>query len=89
MEIYSNGIKQDLTLKYEFIEKGKKSLIIMSKENITNMNGMFFKCSSLSSLNLSNFNTNNVTDMSYMFSGLNENCDIITLDNHLLEELAH
>ena len=68
LEIYSNGIKQDLTLKYEFFEKGKKSLIIMSKENITNMNGMFFKCSSLTSLNLSNFNTNNVTNMSYMFN---------------------
>ena len=29
---------------------------------------MFSRCSSLKELNLSNFNTNNVTDMSYMFS---------------------
>ena len=28
---------------------------------------MFYYCSSLTSLNLSNFNTNNVIDMSYMF----------------------
>ena len=28
---------------------------------------MFSECSSLISLNLSNFNTNNVKDMSYMF----------------------
>ena len=28
---------------------------------------MFLDCSSLTSLNLSNFNTNNVKDMSYMF----------------------
>ena len=28
---------------------------------------MFSDCSSLTSLNLSNFNTNNVTDMRYMF----------------------
>ena len=28
---------------------------------------MFNKCSSLTSLNLSNFNTNNVIDMRYMF----------------------
>ena len=27
-----------------------------------------FLCSSLTSLNLSNFNTNNVTNMSYMFN---------------------
>ena len=30
---------------------------------------MFFRCFSLKKLNLSNFNTNNVTDMSGMFSG--------------------
>ena len=29
---------------------------------------MFSGCSSLKELNLSNFNTNNVTNMSYMFS---------------------
>ena len=29
---------------------------------------MFHKCSSLKELKLSNFNTNNVTNMSYMFS---------------------
>ena len=30
---------------------------------------MFCRCNSLIILNLSNFNTNNVTDMEYMFSG--------------------
>ena len=30
---------------------------------------MFYGCSSLKELNLSNFNTNNVTDMKYMFDG--------------------
>ena len=30
---------------------------------------MFSYCSSLKELNLSNFNTNNVTNMSFMFSG--------------------
>ena len=28
---------------------------------------MFYACSSLKELNISNFNTNNVTDMKYMF----------------------
>ena len=32
------------------------------------MSHMFSECSSLKELNLSNFNTNNVTDMSYMFA---------------------
>ena len=31
------------------------------------MSGMFSRCSSLKELNLSNFNTNNVTNMRYMF----------------------
>ena len=31
------------------------------------MSSMFYDCSSLTSLNLSNFNTNNVTNMSHMF----------------------
>ena len=31
------------------------------------MSSMFRGCSSLVELNLNNFNTNNVTDMSYMF----------------------
>ena len=45
---------------------------------------MFSKCSSLTSLNLSNFNTNNVKNMSGMFYRLNNSCDIITTDNKLL-----
>ena len=36
---------------------------------ISLMNRMFFGCFSLKKLNLSNFNTNNVTDMSEMFHG--------------------
>ena len=36
------------------------------------MTGMFYGCSSLKELNLSNFNTNNVTYMRYMFSGCSD-----------------
>ena len=44
------------------------------------MNSMFYNCSSLTFLNLSNFNTNNVTNMSDMFTKINENCQIISND---------
>ena len=37
------------------------------KKPLENLSRMFFRCSSLTSLNLSNFNTNNAKDMSYMF----------------------
>ena len=33
---------------------------------------MFYECSSLKELNLSNFNTNNATDMRSMFSGCSD-----------------
>ena len=45
---------------------------------------MFCECTSLISLNLSNYNTNNIKDMIWMFYGLNKNCDIITTDEDLL-----
>ena len=41
----------------------------LNTEKVTDMNSMFFHCSSLTSLDLSNFNTANVTDMGYMFNG--------------------
>ena len=35
------------------------------RNNINNMNDMFYGCSSLKEINLSNFNTNNVINMNY------------------------
>ena len=52
------------------------------------MNGMFWNCNSLSNLNLSNFNTQNVKNMSYMFGGCNsiDKSNLITNDNSILKE---
>ena len=38
-------------------------------KKVTNMNSMFYNCSSLEEINLTSFNTENVIDMSCMFSG--------------------
>ncbi len=38
---------------------------------------MFFSCSSLSSLDLFNFNINHGIDMSDMFLGMNKSCNLI------------
>ena len=46
---------------------------------------MFCDYSSLTSLNLSNFNTNNVTDMSYMFSKCSSLTSLNTTDIILLK----
>ena len=41
----------------------------LKTDNVTDMSGMFFGCSSLTSLDVSGFKTDNVTDMRSMFSG--------------------
>ena len=55
------------------------------------MNCMFSYCNSLISLDLSNFNTQNVTNMDYMFDfciSLIKN-NLITNDIKILEEFEH
>ena len=49
------------------------------------MSSIFYNRSSLNSLNLSNFNTNNSISMSHMFHNYNESCDIITNHQNLLK----
>ena len=46
----------------------------LDTSSATSMNGMFSSCTSLTSLDLSNFNTSNVTNMTNMFS----NCSSLT-----------
>ena len=48
--------------------KSIKKIKGLDTSNVTNMYKMFYYCSSLTSLDLSNFNTSNVTNMGYMFS---------------------
>ncbi len=51
------------------------------------MRDMFSYCSSLTSLNLSNLNTNNVNNMKEIFKCLNINCEVISNDNQILEQV--
>lgn len=47
------------------------------------MSYMFRDCSSLTNLNLSNFETSNVTNMSYMFSGCSKLSTTLTIAHTL------
>ena len=53
-----------------------KEAIAVDKVSFTNTSYMFSSCSNLTTLDLSNFNTSEVTDMRYMFY----NCSNLTLD---------
>ena len=47
---------------------------------------MFSECSSLTSLNLSNFNTNNVKDMGNIFSGCSSLVSLNTENKKILKK---
>ena len=65
-KLYLNGKKIKFSFKYKL--EGDNIIKIQYKNPLKNTNFMFNHCSSLTSLNLSNFNINNVEDMSCMFS---------------------
>ena len=58
-----------------------KIVILRCSNNITNMNSMFYNCSSLTNLDLSALKTDKVTDMSYMFLGCSGLTNIKIPDN--------
>ena len=70
-EIYINNKKIDFTYDYTFKNKGKYIIKYKFKKLLNSSNYMFYGCNSLSSIDLSNFNTQNVTNMEYMFSRCN------------------
>ena len=67
-ELYLNNNKIDFSYKYKFPIDGKYKIDIIIKNPLSNTNYMFYCLKKLTSLDLSNFNTNNVKDMSDMFS---------------------
>ena len=81
---------------YKFKEKGKYIILFLFHKLISTTNCLFNNCSSLNSLNLSNFNTNNVKYMSFMFcncSSLNSlnlsnfNTNNVTDMNNMFEQI--
>ena len=53
------------------------------------MSFMFYECSSLKELNLNNFNTNNVTNMCFMFKGCSDDLKMkIKLENKNIKNEA-
>ena len=67
IKIIQNGEIKIFFLKYIFNKEGKYSIYLIQENYLNSMLGMFYDCSLLQSINLSPFNTNNVTDMKYMF----------------------
>ena len=61
--------------------------IWFNTNNVTIIYFIFDFCSSLTFLNLSNFNTNNVIYMNGMFDGVNtEKCKLMCKDDRILKD---
>ena len=61
---------------YKFPNKGKHTIKYSFNNILTKTNYMFYECSSLTNINLSNFKTQNVTNMYSMFFGCSSLTDI-------------
>ena len=85
-EIYLNNKRIDFCYEYKFEKKDKNEIKIILKSPLKSTNCMFSGCEGLTSLNLSTFNTNNVTNMWGMFSGINKDCNLICNDKKILNE---
>ena len=68
IEIKINNIAIKFSYFYKFKVSGKYRIEYYFKKNMLNTNFMFCECTSLTNLNLSNFNTQNVTNMRSMFN---------------------
>ena len=75
--------KINFQFKYKFKNEKKYMLIFKIKKPLKNLRRMFCNCSSLTSLNLSNFNTNNYAYIEGMFNGLNKSCKVINNDEKI------
>ena len=69
IDIYINEQKIEFNTKYTSNERGEIRVKFIFHKLLTNTSFMFYKCSSLESIDLSSFNTTNVTNMNHMFSG--------------------
>ena len=69
IDIFIDKKKIKFDYKYKIKESQEIKVKFKFKTILTNISFMFYECSSLESIDLSSFNTNNVNNMEYMFWG--------------------
>ena len=79
IDIYLNNKKinmikenKECTIEYNFEKNGQPIFEININENVTSMEGFFENCSNIISLDLSNFDSSNINNMSFMFTDCNK-----------------
>ena len=66
-ELYLNGNKMDFCYEFKFVKEGNYTIKIIIKQPLLHINYIFYDCNKLISIDLSNFNSSEVTNMEYMF----------------------
>ena len=66
-KIYLNDKKKDFSFDFDFKKEGINSIKIILKAPLNNLNYMFYECSSLASIDLSNFKSDNIKNINGMF----------------------
>ena len=80
-EVIVNGIsKTNLYKNTFFLEEELNNISLIFDMEIQSFDFMFFKCENIIYIDLSNFNTSNVTSMNYMFAGC-KNLELINFGN--------
>ena len=85
IDVYINNKKIDILVddnewKYIFSEEGNYLFEIIFNNNINNMKAFFEGCSNIINLDFSNFNSSNVTDISFLFSECHQLKEVIGLN---------
>ena len=76
LDSWSNAAPTSISFGNKSNIKSIKKIKGLDTSNVTSMGNMFNNCSSLTSLDLSNFNTSNVTNISSMFSNCSSLKDV-------------
>jgi len=86
-----NGGKIDFTYEYIFTKEGKFIIEYAFINNITKIDYLFFGCKSLTNINLSNFNSQKVTNMVSMFYGCTSlnNIDLTNINTQNVTNMEH
>ena len=67
LKIIINGKIEPIIFKYRFIKEGKYNIYFLKENPISNISNLFSECKNLEEINLSPFNSEEVTSMMHMF----------------------
>ena len=90
VELYINNEKHKFEKYFKFDKKGEYDILLKFKILLKECSFMFYECSKLTNIDLSSFNTKNVTNMSGMFYGCSNltNIDLSSFNTENVSDMS-